>query len=86
MLRGLTDATFLFVLPFLLYGAVLLLKGRLPVLGARWTQPRFVQLGLAGLALVLGMLVIYGLRAPRREGAYVPAHLDGGRLVPGQIE
>jgi hypothetical protein len=28
----------------------------------------------------------FGLSAPRGHGAYVPAHVENGRLIPGHIE
>ena len=58
MARGFADALGLFLLPFVVYGIVVLL------------QSRFRLLGLA---------------APRRSGAYVPAHVENGQLVHGEI-
>jgi hypothetical protein len=34
---------------------------------------------------VAGVIVL-GLFAPREQGAYVPAHVENGRLMPGHFE
>ena len=44
------------------------------------------RLSVAGLALVLGGLLLNGFFADRHEGAYAPAHIENGRLVPGAIQ
>jgi hypothetical protein len=31
-------------------------------------------------------MLILGVLAPRHSGAYVPAHIENGTLVPGRIE
>jgi hypothetical protein len=43
-------------------------------------------LTLAGLSAAIVFMVFYGLLAERHHGAYVPAHIENGRLVPGHIE
>ncbi len=86
MARGLLDALLLFALPFIGYVLVLILQQRYPFLRLHWSQGRLALLTVAGLGLVLLGLVIFGLFVPRYQGAYRPAHLDGGRLVPGHID
>lgn len=77
---------FLFLLPFLAYVLLLLLQRRFPFTFAYWTRDAVSTLTLLGLAVaVLGMLAI-GLWAPRHEGAYIPAHVENGRVVPGQLQ
>jgi hypothetical protein len=72
------------LLPFLIYAAyVALAQGRMPRwldLGAR----EWAMLGGAGLALLMISLVTWSLLSgsPPDE-AYVPPHLEDGRIVPG---
>ncbi len=86
MLRGGADAILLFLLPFLAYGLLLILQRRTHVFGTQLAGGRLGLLALIGLGLVLLGLILVALFAPRRGGAYVPAHIDGGRLVPGRIQ
>lgn len=85
MARGFADALGLFLLPFVVYGIVVLLQSRFRLLAPQWSGGRLALLALAGLALVLAGLVFLGLAAPRRSGAYVPAHVENGQLVHGEI-
>jgi hypothetical protein len=86
MARSILDSLLLFALPFVLYAAALLAQRRYPFLQLHWPRGRLALLTIAGLALVVLGLVFFGLLAPRRQGAYHPAHIEGGRLVPGEIE
>ncbi|HTV34074.1 MAG TPA: DUF6111 family protein [Methylocella sp.] len=86
MWRIVLDPLFLFLLPFLVYALFLGLGRKYPFTFAYWTKGAVSTLTLLGLAVaVLGMLVI-GLWAPRHEGAYIPAHIENGRLVPGRLQ
>jgi len=40
----------------------------------------------AGLGIAVGFLVYTGLTAPRETGAFVPPHVENGRVVPGHFE
>jgi Family of unknown function (DUF6111) len=72
------------LLPFLIYAAyVALAQGRMP----RWLDlgaTEWAMLGGAGLALLMISLVTWSLLSgsPPDE-AYVPPHLEDGRIVPG---
>lgn len=85
MARGFADALGLFLLPFAVYGIVVLLQNRFRLLAPQWSGGRLALLALAGLALVLASLVVLGIAAPRRSGPYVPAHIEDGRLVHGDL-
>jgi len=86
MLRVLFEPALLFLSPFIAYVIFLLLKRRAPFSLAHWTPRSFSSLGFAGLVIaVVGMLIL-GVLAPRHSGAYVPAHIENGTLVPGRIE
>lgn len=82
MLRRLIEEFGLFLIPFVLFMAYLVLVGRNPMRRAHW-DPHLVRLVLAGLAIVIGTLVYEGLFSERRAGGYVPTHMENGRLVPG---
>ena len=86
MARGFADGLALFCLPFVLYAVLLLVRPHLAVLAPGWSGGRLAMLTVAGLVLVLAGMLVFGLAAPRHQGGYAPAHLDHGRLVPGQIE
>ncbi|MGU3540124.1 DUF6111 family protein [Methylobacterium sp. A54F] len=84
MLRRVLEEFGLFLLPFGLFFAYLLLVGRNPFHRVHWEAQVF-RLVLAGLGVVIASLVITGLFSERHETGYVPAHMENGRLVPGQF-
>lgn len=86
MLRALVDAGGLFLLPFVAYGILLALRRRYPFVLAAWTEGPVAALVVAGLALAVAGTLLTGFFANRHRGAYVPAHLENGVLVPGRIE
>ena len=86
MERGLLDSAALFLLPFLVYAVMLTLRRRYPFALTSWTSGPVAALVASGLALVVAGILLTGYFAPRYHGAYVPAHLDHGRLVPGHME
>ena len=85
MLRRLIEEFGLFLIPFVLFMAYLVLVGRNPMRRVHW-DPHLVRLVLAGLAIVIGTLVYEGLFSERRAGGYVPTHMENGRLVPGDFK
>jgi hypothetical protein len=84
--RALLDSLLLFLAPFLVYGVVLILRQRYPWLTESWSRGSLALLTVAGLALVLLGMLALGTFADRHKGAYVPARVEGGRLIPGHIE
>ncbi len=85
MLRRAIEEFGLFLIPFALFLVYLLLAGRNPLRGVHWS-PQLLRLTLAGLVIVIGTLVFDGLFSERRNGGYVPAHMENGRLVPGRFQ
>ncbi len=84
--RAFSEVALLYLVPFAAYLAVLVLR-RLAVLSLdHWTRAVIAKLSVAGLVLVLGGLLLNGFFADRHEGAYAPAHIENGRLVPGAIQ
>ena len=86
MARTFFDAVALFLSPFVAYGILLVLRQRYPFVAESWSRGSLAGLTVAGLGLVVLGMVVTGLLASRHRGAYVPAHIEGGRLVPGHIE
>lgn len=84
MLRRFLEEFGLFLLPFGLFFAYLILVGRNPLQRAHWDGQTF-RLVLAGLAVVIASLVWTGLFSERHEGGFVPTHMENGQLVPGRF-
>jgi hypothetical protein len=40
---------------------------------------------VVGLVFGIGSFIYAGIVAPRHTGAFVPPHVEDGRLVPGQF-
>jgi hypothetical protein len=86
MLRAILEPTALFLIPFAVFAIYLVLRARYPLAIEHWSRSRVSTLTLLGLALAVAGLFFFALRAPRGHGAYVPAHVENGRLIPGRIE
>lgn len=84
MMRITTEGALLFLLPFMAYAALAVLGPRLGL--ARRGPFGASTLGLAacGIGLVILALLALGVLGGRSRGAYVPAHIEDGRLVPGR--
>jgi multisubunit Na+/H+ antiporter MnhB subunit len=84
MIRALAEAILVFLIPFVLFGLVLVASGRNPLQRDAWTQ-RALVLVAAGLGCVIAGFVISGFLAERPTGTYEPAHMENGQLVPGRF-
>ncbi|TDR93336.1 DUF6111 family protein [Enterovirga rhinocerotis] len=85
MIRILVQEMALFLSPFLLYAIVLVLQ-RKHVLDLQHWSRSAAWLAMAGLLLVIGGFVYAGLFGKQNTGAYVPPHMEDGKLVPGQFK
>jgi hypothetical protein len=85
MTRAILQELVLFFVPFVLFGIYLLLRRRNPFTRQAW-DGHVPWLVIAGLILAIGALIYLGITAERHTGAYVPTHLEDGRLVPGQFQ
>jgi multisubunit Na+/H+ antiporter MnhB subunit len=85
MIRALAEALLAFLVPFVVFGLVLAATGRNPLKRDAWTE-RSLLLVIAGLACVILGFVVTGFLAERATGAYVPAHMENGHLVPGRFQ
>jgi hypothetical protein len=86
MLREVLEPVALFLAPFAAYVLYLLMRLRYPFALSAWSRMTVSVLSLAGLAVAVAGVLGFGLLAPRHLGAYVPAHVEGGKLVPGHFE
>lgn len=86
MIRVVAEAVALFLVPFVLFALYLLMRRRNPASVDAWTGSTAASLSLAGLALAALAIFVFGLFEHRPLGAYVPAHIENGQLVPGRFE
>jgi hypothetical protein len=87
MIRPVFTEVALFLVPFLVY-AVFLWATRAGVLDpSAWSPARLVWLSIAALCLMVGSFVVLAEFGGAPPGStYVPAHVDDGRLRPGQTK
>jgi hypothetical protein len=76
----------LFFLPFLTYAVLLVLRRTTPFARRNWSQGTVSTLTLTGLFIAVVGVFLFGIFAQRHLGAYVPAHLENGKLVPGYMQ
>ena len=86
MIRVIVEAIALFLVPFAAFAVFLLLRRRNPASVDAWTAGTAANLALAGLALAALMIFVFGVFEERPKGAYVPAHVENGRVVPGRFK
>jgi cytochrome bd-type quinol oxidase subunit 2 len=85
MTRAVIQELLLFLLPFVLFAIYLVILRRNPLVWSHWSK-QSVWLAIAGLAFVVVSLVAAGLLADRQTGAFVPTHMENGRVVPGRFQ
>jgi hypothetical protein len=85
MTRAVVQELLLFLLPFVLFAVYLVIRRRNPLAWTHWSD-QSLWLTIAGLGVVVLSLVATGLLADRETGAYVPTHMENGRLVPGHFK
>ena len=84
MWRAFAQTALLFLTPFAAYAAFHLLQKRWPFVAELW-RGRVSALTIAGLVLAIAGLVALASTG-REQGPYVPAHVENGRIVPGQFQ
>ncbi|MGL4494467.1 MAG: DUF6111 family protein [Beijerinckiaceae bacterium] len=84
MTRVVLEALLFLVVPFILFAGWLVAR-RQPIMAKESWEGLRGWLTVVGLALVIAAITIGAVFEPRRTGEYVPAHMDNGRLVPGQF-
>jgi len=84
MIRPLATEVALFLTPFVIYAAFLLATRAGIMQPAAWTLRRVAGLVIVSLALVVGSFLILAQFSGAPPGStYVPAHIEGGKFVPG---
>ena len=86
MLRVFLEPLAFFFAPFAAYALWLRLRSQTAPDIDAWSHTRVATLTLAGLAVAIAGVLALGLSSGRHLGAYVPAHVENGQLVPGRIE
>ena len=86
MWRALLEPTAFFVAPFAVYVVYLLARGRHPLKPVHWPGSAVVSLTIAGLLVAIAGMLYLGFEANHQTGAYVPAHVENGKVVPGQFK
>ena len=85
MSRAIFEEIVLFLAPFIAYAIWLMLKRQSPLHGPHW-EGKIMGLSTAGLALLVASFIWLGLTANKEQGAYIPAHMDNGKLVPAETK
>ena len=87
MIRPIFTEVGLFLTPFVLYAAFLLLTRAGILQAAAWTMRRVAALVIMSLVLVVGSFLVLARFSGAPPGStYVPAHVVNGRLVPGATQ
>jgi multisubunit Na+/H+ antiporter MnhB subunit len=84
MIRAILEEVLLFLVPFVVFGAILVAMRRNPFRLESWSK-RGLALTIAGLLFAIAGLILFGFTAERSTGVYEPAHMENGRLVPGRV-
>lgn len=85
MTRAIFGEALLFFVPFALFAAYLVARRRSPWQWASWSD-QSLMLVIAGLVCVIIGFVITGFSGERQTGAFVPTHMENGRVVPGRFK
>ncbi|HYA06261.1 MAG TPA: DUF6111 family protein [Xanthobacteraceae bacterium] len=84
MIRPIFTEIGLFLAPFVLYAAFLIATRAGVLQPSAWTMPRVAALVIASLVLVIGSFLLLAQFSGAPPGStYVPAHIEGGKFVPG---
>jgi hypothetical protein len=84
MIRAYIEEALLFLLPFAVFATWLIIRKRNPLEFTNWDGVKF-WLTAAGLVLAIASVIIVALIAEPHTGAYVPARIENGRLIPGEV-
>ena len=86
MLRVILEPLAFFIAPFAIYALWLRLRGAAAPDFDAWSHTRIASLAFVGLGLAILGVLLLGLSSSGHMGAYTPAHVENGKLVPGKIE
>jgi len=84
MIRPIFTEIGLFLTPFVLYAGFLLATNAGVLQPKSWTIRRIASLVIASLVLMVGSFLVLAQFSGAPPGStYVPAHIEGGKFVPG---
>ncbi|HZC56632.1 MAG TPA: DUF6111 family protein [Xanthobacteraceae bacterium] len=84
MIRSISTEFALFLTPFVLYAAFLYATSVGVLHPSAWTVQRVSGLFIVSLILVIGSFVVLAkFSGAPPNSTYVPAHIEGGKFVPG---
>ncbi len=84
MIQRLATEIGLFLAPFVLYAAFVVVTRAGLLQPEAWTLRRVASLVIVSLALMAGSFFVFAHFSGAPPGStYVPAHIEGGKLVPG---
>jgi len=85
MIRPVAIEIALFLAPFAVYAIFLLVTQRTVLDVELWAGPRLIWLVIIALVLMIGSFVIFAQFGGAPPGStYIPAHIEDGKLVPGE--
>lgn len=84
MIRVVLEQVAVFLIPFLFFAAVLLLRRQNLLAFEHWAA-HVSWLAIAGLLLVLLGFIAAGIFAERPESGFEPTHMENGQVVPGRF-
>jgi hypothetical protein len=85
MIRPIATEVVLFLAPFLLYAAFVWATKAQMLDPQHWPLSRVLTLSIVAMVLVIGSFVYFANHSGAPIGTeYVPAHVEGGKFVPGQ--
>lgn len=85
MWRAIIEPALLFLAPFVAYALFHLLQRRWPFVAELWRGRVVSWLVVAGLVFAIAGVVALG-QMRLRQGVWVPAHVENGKLQPGRFE
>ena len=87
MIRPILTELALFLAPFVAYAVFLVMTRGGLLEPESWPLKTVASLAITAMVLVVGSFVVLAHFTGARPGsAYVPAHIENGRLVPGETK
>jgi len=87
MIRPILIEIGLFIAPFVVYAAFLVVTPNGLLQPSAWGARRIAALGIAGFVLMLGSFVFFAQFSGAPPGStYIPAHIENGKFVPGKTQ
>jgi len=86
MIRPVLTEIALFLAPFVIYALFLWLTKTSMLDRTYWSVKIMLSLTIVALLLMIGSFIYLGhFTGMPHDGTYVPAHVEDGKLIPGQV-